>query len=281
LSVPGWQVIDVGSQQVTLQGLWLPSPQTSSHRFVFRLQAVATGHSSAPVQPHTPARQLAPSALDPQSMQAPPARPQALELPPASQRSVAMLQQPPLQAIPAPHCDWQVCVVGSQAIIDGQSVAAEQPQAPPRHALPCDDIEQFAHVPDGPQAFGAEPGWHVLPSQHPPAQPLCEASPQAASQVWRTRLHDSPDGQSPAAPQPQVQLFVPVGSTHAWPAADAVQGLQVPDPPHADGWSPTVHVPPEQQAPPWQTPSPGWPQVPVHDPFVHVGCRPPQAAHTP
>ena len=60
--------------------------------------------------------------------------------------------------------------------------------------------------------------------------------------------------------------------SHFVPLALPVQTAQVPDPPHAVGWSPATQELPEQQNPPLHVPSPVAPQDVVHEPpAVHVG----------
>jgi hypothetical protein len=202
---------------------WKPPAQLVEHSFVVVLQALPVEQSPGTVQPHLPATQTWLSAPVEQLRQAPPIAPQALAAVPATQ--LVPSQQPPLQARPPTQLDWQVCVVVLHACIDGQSVAALQPQLPPaRQAWPSGlALQSLQLLPVAPHLVCVVPPTQLVPSQQPPLQ----VSPprQLTAQVLVPGLQACPAGQSADETQPQPP------ETQAWPDGSLVQSTHRPEVP--------------------------------------------------
>jgi hypothetical protein len=180
--------------------------------------------SPVEAQPQLPlGRQAVPFALALQSAHAPPLWPHCVCAVPAMQ--LVPSQQPPLQLSPPAH-DVVHTPDALQALPVGQSAEVAQPQLPPRHFRPSGDeaqspaplqpqlppprqavplafdVQLLQLPPDGPHAFGALPGWQVVPSQ----QPL-QVSPPAHDEVHLPEaLHAFAVGQLAAPLQPHTPL---------------------------------------------------------------------------
>jgi hypothetical protein len=85
--------------------------------------------------------------------------------------------------------------------VDPPPHAAAPPHvhAPFVHASEVKGSHATHALPLGPHAEVVVPGAHVAPSQHAPLQPVCIASPHAASHLPVLVLHEVPMGQSPGA----------------------------------------------------------------------------------
>jgi len=185
--------------------------------------------------------------------QAPPVAPQAPLAVPATHCAASGSQQPPLHAVSpaAPHAAPQVCVFVLHACPLGQSVATLQPQVPfASHAEPAELLAQFVQAPPlVPHAFAAVPPTHVTPLQQPPLHGVSFAAPHAVEHVCVCVLHELPEGQSVAAPQPQVS----VPDSQTWPAALVLQLAHRAPFPQAPVAVPTAHWPATgSQQPPLQ-----------------------------
>jgi hypothetical protein len=130
----------------------------------------------------------------------------------------------------APHA-WPV----------GQSPVALQPQLPAMHCEPSAPPHIWQVAPVEPHAAAMVPATQLVPLQQPPLQVWPAAQP--VEQVCIVRLHALPTGQSLGVLQPQVPAM------QLWPLAFAVQSLQVPMVPHADGDVPGWHEPDPPQQP--------------------------------
>lgn len=130
-------------------------------------------------------------------------------------------QQPPLHGVFMSQAGPQLCVVGSQARLGGQSAALVQPQllTPPasRQALPADLPTQLPHSGGASaQASALSPTAQLVPSQQPPLH------------GW-VALH--------------VIVQVPAVVSHAWPTGQSAGPLQPMGPPSPRS-SPTPPSPP-------------------------------------
>lgn len=172
LAVPGWQLPPL--QQPSLHTVWLASPQTFSHRCVAMLHAVRDGQSVAKLQPQLPPRHALPCVPTVQSAHWTPLVPHAVSANPST-HAPPLQQPPPLQALwlASPHTFSHRCSAVLQAVPEGQSAAALQPQRSrlATHEEPIALPVQSAQSPLAPHASLAVPGWH----EPPPQQPLLHA----------------------------------------------------------------------------------------------------------
>jgi hypothetical protein len=134
-------------------------------------QAWLDGQSAAPPQPQAPppatAMQTAPAGLVEQGVQAPPELPQVPSSVPTEQTPPS--QQPPWQSCVGLQAPVHWCVKVSQAMPEGQSAAALQPQALARHRWPLLLTVQSTQAPPAAPHAGAElPTLHVPARQQPP-----------------------------------------------------------------------------------------------------------------
>ena len=186
LKTPTWHRLKVESQQPPWHGA--EGPQTDVH--APPLHAWKKGQSLAVLQPQLPlGRQTGPFGLVMQLTHAEPL-PQALAMSPATHAL-------PAQHEPAPHGVMSVHVLV---------------QTPPVHV----GVEppHLMHLPPVLPHFmsSALPGWHIMPSQHPP---LHASMPMQLGEHWCVvGSHASPLGQSVACAQPGG----PSGEASEWPS---------------------------------------------------------------
>jgi hypothetical protein len=173
----------------------------------------------------------------PHAAQAPPVVPQAPLLVPPTQ--VPLSQQPPLQALPGPHCWPQVCVVVLQASSGAQSAAELQPHAPARQARPLGlDVQSTHSLPAEPHCEETVPPTQVPFSQQPPLHG-CSSEQPVPAHVWVASWQSVPAGQSAFELQPHTQAVEPVRGTQAWPPTLVEQSTQEPPlVPHNTGITP-------------------------------------------
>jgi hypothetical protein len=165
--VPGWQLVP--SQQPPLHG----SPPEQSVPQVLPLQAWFIPQSAAAMQPHVPPVAPGMHALSVeavvQSAHMPPLSPQAPLVDPAWH--ITPSQHPPLQGEPG-SAQLFVHIPPMQAWSVGQSLAFVHPvafvQLPEGAQFGCPNEHRMHLPPPAPHAMGSEPGWHSVPSQHPP-----------------------------------------------------------------------------------------------------------------